>query len=80
MEGARCMLSWNRTKMTDDRITILEERIAHLEATVQDLSDVIADQRREMNKLELQHRHAVERLGEVEAAIDPVPEGPPPHY
>lgn len=45
----------------------LEERIAHLTRTVEDLSDVIARQAEEIALLERRMRLVIERLAEADA-------------
>jgi SlyX protein len=66
--------------MTDT--TALEERIAHLTRTVEDLSDVVAAQSREMETL---RRHLAllldrEAEREVEAGALPIADRRPPHW
>ena len=65
-----------------DRIEGLEERIAHLTRMVEDLSDVVARQAKEMERLSRLVQLLVEREAEREAmAIDgPSANVPPPHW
>lgn len=51
----------------DDRITALEEQIAHLVRTVEDLSDVVARQDREIDRLGQRLRFVIERAAERDA-------------
>ncbi len=64
-----------------DRLTELEERLAHLLRSVEDLSDIIARQERELTTLSrhvalLMEREA-ERLAETQV---PLADKPPPHW
>lgn len=69
--------------MTDDTITRLEERIAHLTGMVDDLSDVVAGQARELALLTNRVRMLMER--EAERELDaggtiPLADQKPPHW
>jgi len=64
-----------------DRIEALEERIAHLIRTVEDLSDVVARQAGEIDRLTRLTRLLAEREAEREAAGDaPAANVKPPHW
>jgi SlyX protein len=70
------------TDPTTDRIdlTAIEERLAHLQRSVDDLSDVIARQEREIARLAARVALLMEREAERAAATD-APAGPrPPHW
>ncbi|MBW7922505.1 MAG: SlyX family protein [Rubellimicrobium sp.] len=69
------------TDITPDT-TRLEERIAHLTRTVDDLSDITAAQGREIDRLVRQMRFLLEREAEREAdAFAPAdPNQRPPHW
>ncbi len=54
--------------MSDDKITALEERIAHLSVTVEELSDVVAGQADEIARLTNRVRMLMEREAEREVA------------
>ena len=61
----------------------LEERIAHLTRTVEDLSDVVARQSAEIAVLERRVRLLMERAAEAEAAEGggvPLADQRPPHW
>ena len=67
---------------SDERITELETYITHQEKTMSDLSHVILDQQKTIEKMEL-------RLSRIEAKVknisvsdikDISEESPPPHY
>ncbi len=67
-----------------DRITTLEEKIAHLTRMVEDLSDVLAAQAREIDRLT---RHTAlliareaEREAEGEGGSGPAADQRPPHW
>jgi SlyX protein len=62
-------------------LTLLEERIAHLTRTVDDLSDVVARQEREIALLTRRVQMLMEREAEREAqALREVPIDRPPHW
>jgi SlyX protein len=68
------------TKM--DRVELLEERVAHLTRAVDDLSDVVAAQRKELDRLNRLVGLLVEREAEREAMAGEAPAAnqPPPHW
>ena len=65
----------------ESRLEALEVKIAHLERALQDLSDVIYSQRRELDAQEARYQRLLER---VEAADrQPAADSPfeiPPHF
>jgi SlyX protein len=64
-----------------DRIEALEERIAHLIRTVEDLSDVVARQSGEIDRLTRLTQLLAEREADREAAGDaPAANVRPPHW
>lgn len=65
-----------------DRVELLEERVAHLTRAVDDLSDVVAAQRKEMDRLNRLVGLLVEREAEREAMAGEAPAAnqPPPHW
>jgi SlyX protein len=64
-----------------DRIEILEERIAHLTRAVEDLSDVVARQSAEIDRLTRLTQLLAEREADREAAGDaPAANQRPPHW
>ena len=65
-----------------DRVERLEERVAHLMAAVEDLSDVVARQGREIEGLERRVRVLLEREAARDSALGEAPEGNvrPPHW
>jgi len=69
--------------MPQDRITRLEEREAYLSRSVDELSDVVAGQSREIDVLTRRVRMLMERLAEAEADASgsiPLADRPPPHW
>jgi SlyX protein len=67
---------------TTDRIdlTAIEERLAHLQRSVDDLSDVIARQEREIARLAARVALLMEREAERAAATDAPAGQQPPHW
>lgn len=64
-----------------DRMEALEERIAHLTRAVEDLSDVVARQAGEIDRLTRLTRLLAEREAEREASGDaPAANQKPPHW
>ncbi|SLN45104.1 hypothetical protein PSA7680_02294 [Pseudoruegeria aquimaris] len=67
----------------EDRITHLEELIAHLTRTVEDLSDVIARQDQDITRLKNRVQLLVEREAQREAdegSSIPLADQRPPHW
>jgi len=64
-----------------DRIETLEERLSHLTRAVEDLSDVVARQADEIDRLTRLTQLLAEREAEREVAGDaPAANQPPPHW
>jgi SlyX protein len=65
-----------------DRIERLEERVAHLMRSVEDLSDMVARQGAEIAVLERRVRLLLEREATREASLGEAPEANvrPPHW
>ncbi len=64
-----------------DRITALEERVAHLLRATDELSEVVARQNREIERLTKQIRFLLEREAQRDDAVmGEVPVDRPPHY
>ena len=67
--------------MTEHRVERLEFKIAHLEKAVQDLSDVLYRQQRELDALRERNRELAVQVQELEdRGADPNPVEIPPHY
>ena len=64
-----------------DRMTGIEERLAHLARSVEDLSDVVARQEREISALSRRVARLMEREAERQAEAQvPLADRPPPHW
>jgi SlyX protein len=66
--------------MTDRRVDELEIRYAHLERLVQDLSDVIWKQQRELDALKETTRQLREKVTVDPGLVDASRNERPPHY
>lgn len=67
----------------DERLSRMEEEIAHLTKAVEDLSDVAARQSREIDLLTRRSAMLMERAAEAEAASSgavPLADQKPPHW
>lgn len=66
----------------EQRLTDLEIRLAHHERMAEEMSEVIFEQGRIIDRLTLQLRGMRDRLSEVEAGggRSPQDDRPPPHY
>lgn len=70
------------TDVVEDRLIDLETRLAHHERMAEELSDVLVEQQRIIDRLTLQLRQMAERMGDLEAgwSRSPQDDKPPPHY
>ena len=67
--------------MAQDRVELLEFKIAHLEKAVQDLSDVLYRQQRELDALRQRGQALEEQVQQLEdRGADPAGVEIPPHY
>lgn len=67
----------------DERLKALEEEVAHLRKSVDDLSDVVARQSREIDLLTRRSAMLMERAAEAEVAAAgtvPLADQKPPHW
>jgi SlyX protein len=65
----------------NDRIETLEFKVAHLERALQELSDVLYRQQRELDALRDRNQQLVEQVQQLEdRAGDPNAVEIPPHY
>ena len=64
------------------RLIALETRLTHHERMAEEMSDVLAEQQRTIDRLTAQVRRLGERLRDMSADWSPSPqdEKPPPHY
>ena len=71
-----------QTGDTDARLVDLETRIAFIEHTLIEMSDALADARRESARDRARLERALADLGELRGMLpgDPQQEPPPPHY
>jgi SlyX protein len=64
-----------------DRLETLEFKVAHLERSLQELSDVLYRQQRELDSLQKCNRQLIEQLQQLEdRGSDPTRVEIPPHY
>jgi SlyX protein len=68
--------------MTDDRTAILEERLTHLTVAHEELSDVVARQSREIDRLTRSMQRLLEREAEraMDTGVGPAADQKPPHW
>jgi SlyX protein len=67
--------------VSEDRVERLEFKIAHLEEAVQELSDVVYRQQRELDALRERGRALLEQVQQLEdRGADPNRVEIPPHY
>lgn len=67
-------------KTQEERILLLEERMAYLEAMLQQSTEVINELQDQCRKLQEQIKILAVRQGEISAVRDLKDEVPPPHY
>ena len=63
-----------------NRLTELEVRYAHLEKLIEDLSEVVYRQQREVDALKETTRHLRDKLAAEPGLVDPSRQDRPPHY
>ncbi len=66
--------------MSQDRITALEERIAHQDQTIEDLNASIMSLWKEIELVRRQFGKLGDQLNQIAADVKQLPEPPPPHY
>lgn len=65
----------------ENRIIELETKVAYQEATIQELSDVIAEQYQKIDNLKLLMEHWKDQISkDLEAIAQPNGQEKPPHY
>jgi SlyX protein len=62
------------------RLTTIEERYAHLEKLVTELSDVVYRQQQQIDGLERQVSMLRDKVGGDPGIVDPAQQERPPHY
>jgi SlyX protein len=65
-----------------DRIESIEEKLAHLERAVNELSDVVARQQKELDQAGDRHRRLLDKMAAMESdfGASATAEEKPPHY
>jgi SlyX protein len=65
-----------------DRIATIEEKLAHLERAVNELSDVVARQQKELDRATDRHQRLMEKFSAMESdfGASATAEEKPPHY
>lgn len=66
--------------MTEDRLDRLEAHIAQQDQTIDDLSEALALQQKDLDRLKARLMASDARLAELEAGLPDVPGEKPPHY
>ncbi len=64
----------------EERIIELEKRVAFQENTIEELSQVLIDQQKKIEALEMELRRVQLRVSEEEIVRPQEEEEPPPHY
>jgi SlyX protein len=70
------------TAAMTERLDAIEEKLAHLELTVAELSDVIARQQKELDRALDRNQRLMEKVVALESDLGPsaTAEEKPPHY
>jgi SlyX protein len=65
-----------------DRLALLEEKLAFLERAVNELSDVVARQQKDLDRATDRHQRLMDKLAAMESDFGPsaTAEEKPPHY
>ena len=65
-----------------DRLALLEEKLAFLERAVNELSDVVARQLKDLDRATDRHQRLMDKLAAMESDFGPsaTAEEKPPHY
>ncbi len=66
----------------NERLDSLEEKLAHLERAMNELSDVVARQQKELDRATDRHQRLLDKLSAMESDWGPsaTAEEKPPHY
>ena len=65
-----------------DQLATIEEKLAHLERAVNDLSDVVARQQKELDRATDRHQRLMDKMAAMESDMgaSATAEEKPPHY
>jgi SlyX protein len=68
--------------ITAERIETIEEKLAHLERAVNELSDVVARQQKELERATDRHQRLLDKMSAMESdfGASATAEEKPPHY
>jgi SlyX protein len=66
----------------NDRLAAIEEKLAHLERAVNELSDVVARQQKELDRAGDRHQRLIDKLAAMDSDWGPsaTADEKPPHY
>lgn len=64
----------------EDRLTVLETKLAYLEDMVMTLNELVAAQQRELDTLHVTKERLESRIAELAELSAEVPQRRPPHY
>ncbi len=62
------------------RLETLEIKCAHLEHSLQELSDVVYDQQKQLDKYSVVNRQLAKQVELLAERLEPQGQEPPPHY
>lgn len=70
------------TPRMSERIATIEEKLAHLERAVNELSDVVARQQKELERATDRHQRLLDKMAAMESdfSASATAEEKPPHY
>jgi SlyX protein len=65
-----------------ERLSAIEEKLAHLERAVNELSDVVARQQKELDRATDRHQRLMDKIAAMESDLgaSATAEEKPPHY
>jgi SlyX protein len=65
-----------------ERLSTIEEKLAHLELAVNELSDVVARQQKELDRATERHQRLLDKMASMESdfGASATAEEKPPHY
>jgi SlyX protein len=76
------MFLWRHTRRMPERLDAIEEKLAHLERTVSELSDVIARQQKDLERALDRHQRLMDKMAALESdfGASATAQEKPPHY